>query len=179
MGVAHNNHSQKHSLLIRHPVVTAEETAYCFRRFGVTFSARFKATSALHDKSHTETTSSTIGRLPSASNSSSKDARLLIGFTCKVCRERQHKTMSKNAYQNGVVLIQCDKCKNRHLIADNLGWFRDKKVNIEDLMNGNGEEVRRLKSMDLLDSVEASQAQEALADRELNTGPNGKKERSK
>ncbi|KAJ2694460.1 hypothetical protein H4R19_005914 [Coemansia spiralis] len=49
--------------------------------------------------------------------------------------------MSKHAYQNGVVLMQCDGCKNRHLIADNLGWFRDKRVNIEDLMREKSEEL--------------------------------------
>ncbi|KAJ2807029.1 hypothetical protein H4R20_001450 [Coemansia guatemalensis] len=87
--------------------------------------------------------------------------------------------MSKNAYQNGVVLIQCDKCKNRHLIADNLGWFKDKSVNIEDLMKKNGEEVRHLKRMDLLDSVEASQIQDALADRELDPDANDNKGRKK
>ncbi|KAJ2797195.1 hypothetical protein H4R21_004418 [Coemansia helicoidea] len=70
--------------------------------------------------------------------------------------------MSKQAYQSGVVLMRCDGCKNRHLIADNLGWFRDKRVNIEDLMREKSEEVRRLTDLGLLDSVEASQIQEAL-----------------
>ncbi|KAI8322025.1 zf-DNL-domain-containing protein, partial [Martensiomyces pterosporus] len=69
--------------------------------------------------------------------------RLLIGFTCKVCKHRQFKTMSKHAYEKGVVLIQCDSCKNRHLIADNLGWFRDKSINVEDLMREKGEKVRQ------------------------------------
>ncbi|KAJ1835847.1 hypothetical protein LPJ63_000769 [Coemansia sp. RSA 2711] len=101
--------------------------------------------------------------LPTAA-SNPKEARLLIGFTCKVCNHRQHKTMSKNAYQNGVVLIQCDGCKSRHLIADNLGWFRDKSVNIADLMQEKGEQVRELKSMDLLDDIEAGQVQQALSD---------------
>ncbi|KAJ2159509.1 hypothetical protein GGF46_002965 [Coemansia sp. RSA 552] len=95
---------------------------------------------------------------------SPKEARLLIGFTCKVCNHRQHKTMSKQAYQKGVVLIQCDSCKNRHLIADNLGWFRDSRVDVEQLMREKGEEVRRLKSLDLLDDVEVAQAQQALDD---------------
>ncbi|KAI8871798.1 zf-DNL-domain-containing protein, partial [Ramicandelaber brevisporus] len=67
----------------------------------------------------------------------------MIGFTCKVCNHRQHKTMSKLAYTKGVVIIRCDSCKNNHLIADNLGWFRDGKVNIEDLMRENNEVVQR------------------------------------
>ncbi|KAJ2493894.1 hypothetical protein IWW37_000280 [Coemansia sp. RSA 2050] len=70
--------------------------------------------------------------------------------------------MSKNAYERGVVLMECDSCKSRHLIADNKGWFRDKSVNIEDLMREKGEEVRQLKDMGLLDSIEAGEAQKAM-----------------
>ena len=53
------------------------------------------------------------------------DSRMAIIFTCKVCNSRQTKTFSKKSYTEGVVIIQCDGCKNRHLIADNLGWFTD------------------------------------------------------
>lgn len=89
---------------------------------------------------------------------------MLIGFTCKVCQHRQYKTMSKHAYQHGVVLIQCDECKNRHLIADHLGWFRDKSTSVENLMREKGEEVRQLKDMDLLDDIEAGKVKSALSD---------------
>ncbi|KAG0054155.1 hypothetical protein BGZ83_011851 [Gryganskiella cystojenkinii] len=71
-------------------------------------------------------------------------ARLLIGFTCTVCNHRSHKTMSKHAYQHGVVIMQCDGCKNRHLIADNLGWFKNGGVNVEDLVKEKGETVKKL-----------------------------------
>jgi hypothetical protein len=70
--------------------------------------------------------------------------QLLIGFTCKVCEVRSHHVMSKHAYTKGVVLIQCPDCKNRHLIADNLGWFRDTKVNVEDLVKEKGEGIRKV-----------------------------------
>lgn len=52
-----------------------------------------------------------------------QQARMAIIFTCKVCDHRQTKTFSKTAYNEGVVIVDCDNCKNRHLIADNLGWF--------------------------------------------------------
>ncbi|KAI8094916.1 DNL zinc finger-domain-containing protein [Gilbertella persicaria] len=70
--------------------------------------------------------------------------QMLIGFTCKVCEERSHHTMSKHAYTKGVVLIQCPGCKNRHLIADNLGWFRDSKTTVEDLVKEKGEAIRKV-----------------------------------
>ncbi|CAD6216136.1 GSCOCG00004352001-RA-CDS [Cotesia congregata] len=73
-------------------------------------------------------------------------ARLMIQFTCKKCDTRSSKTMSKLAYEKGIVIIRCDGCKNNHLIADNLGWFNGdrQKVNIEKLMQLNGEKVKRL-----------------------------------
>ncbi|CAO3626809.1 unnamed protein product [Cunninghamella echinulata] len=69
--------------------------------------------------------------------------QLFIGFTCKVCEIRSHYVMSKQAYTKGVVLIQCPECKNRHLIADNLGWFRD-ETNVEDLVKEKGEAIRKI-----------------------------------
>lgn len=59
---------------------------------------------------------------------------LMMMFTCSVCNKRMGRTFSKDSYENGVVLIRCEGCDNLHLIADNLGWFRDEKVNIEDIM---------------------------------------------
>ncbi|KAF9138206.1 hypothetical protein BGX30_009423 [Mortierella sp. GBA39] len=71
-------------------------------------------------------------------------ARMLIGFTCTVCNHRSHKTMSKHAYEHGVVIMRCDHCKNRHLIADHLGWFKNGGVTVEDLVKERGETVQKL-----------------------------------
>ncbi|KAI7879881.1 zf-DNL-domain-containing protein [Lichtheimia hyalospora FSU 10163] len=70
--------------------------------------------------------------------------QMLIGFTCEVCKERSHHVMSKLAYTKGVVLIECPGCKNRHLIADNLGWFRDSTTTVEDLVKEKGEAIRKV-----------------------------------
>ncbi|CDS07381.1 hypothetical protein LRAMOSA01330 [Lichtheimia ramosa] len=70
--------------------------------------------------------------------------QMLIGFTCEVCKERSHHVMSKLAYTKGVVLIECPGCKNRHLIADNLGWFRDSATTVEDLVKEKGEAIRKV-----------------------------------
>ncbi|KAJ2899284.1 hypothetical protein IWW38_001048 [Coemansia aciculifera] len=121
-------------------------------------SVRWKTTGAQPPKSD-----SAADRNPKAIGKID-ELRMLIGFTCKVCNHRQYKTMSKNAYERGVVLMQCDGCKNRHLIADNKGWFRDKSVNVEELMREKGEEVRQLTDLGLLDNIEAGEAQRAIDD---------------
>ncbi|CCJ30067.1 unnamed protein product [Pneumocystis jirovecii] len=51
--------------------------------------------------------------------------------------------MTKQAYHNGTVIIQCPQCKNYHLISDHLKIFSDKNITIEDIMKEKGEEVRR------------------------------------
>ncbi|KIJ55440.1 hypothetical protein M422DRAFT_57867 [Sphaerobolus stellatus SS14] len=76
-------------------------------------------------------------------------------FTCKVpeCDHRSTHEFTKASYEKGIVLIQCPKCKNRHLIADHLGWFKDHEATkggtlktVEDLMKAKGEKVRRGKT---------------------------------
>ncbi|KAG2046229.1 zf-DNL-domain-containing protein [Suillus hirtellus] len=79
-----------------------------------------------------------------------QEARLGIIFTCtaEACSHRSSHTFTKRAYERGIVIVQCPGCKNRHLIADNLDWFKDstedgKLRNIEDLLKARGESVQR------------------------------------
>ncbi|CAG8432842.1 7330_t:CDS:1 [Diversispora eburnea] len=72
---------------------------------------------------------------------STANNRIFIAFTCKVCLKRSTKTMSRKAYYFGVVIVQCSQCQNRHLIADHMGWFRDNRITIEDIMLEQGEKV--------------------------------------
>jgi mitochondrial protein import protein ZIM17 len=55
-------------------------------------------------------------------------------FTCEVCKTKSVRSISKQAYHQGVVLVRCEGCDKIHLMADNLGWFEDKPVNVEELM---------------------------------------------
>lgn len=73
---------------------------------------------------------------------------LAMFFTCNKCNTRSGKTFSKDSYQKGVVLIRCDGCDSLHLVADNLGWFRDNPVNIEQIMVEKNQNVTRLDNHD-------------------------------
>lgn len=81
-------------------------------------------------------------------DSTSSAARLHMVFTCAKCETRAVKLFSKNAYQNGVVIVTCPGCDARHLIADNLGWFGDEK-NIEEVLARKGESVTHITDGDI------------------------------
>ncbi|KAF7317805.1 DNL-type domain-containing protein [Mycena kentingensis (nom. inval.)] len=76
--------------------------------------------------------------------------RLSLTFTCTAnnCGERSTHQFSKQAYESGIVLVQCPKCDVRHLIADHIGWFKEsteegKLRTVEDLLKARGEKVTR------------------------------------
>ncbi|KEG03128.1 hypothetical protein YYE_02059 [Plasmodium vinckei vinckei] len=66
---------------------------------------------------------------------------MVLMFTCKICEKKSAKKFSKQAYNNGVVIIRCPQCSNLHLISDQLGWFQDGKTNIEQIIQEKGEQV--------------------------------------
>lgn len=78
------------------------------------------------------------------------EPKLSLTFTCTVkgCDHRSTHEFSKRAYEKGIVLVECPNCKNRHLIADHLGWFKEstqdgKLKTVEDLLRAKGEKVGR------------------------------------
>ena len=75
-------------------------------------------------------------------NTRGQDGLLLMAYTCGKCEHKQARTFSRHSYEKGVVLIRCENCDSLHLVADNLGWFEDGKVNIEEIMKRKGEHVQ-------------------------------------
>eukprot|EP00457_Paulinella_chromatophora_P010786 gb/GEZN01010902.1/.p1 GENE.gb/GEZN01010902.1/~~gb/GEZN01010902.1/.p1 ORF type:complete len:243 (+),score=40.62 gb/GEZN01010902.1/:152-880(+) len=65
--------------------------------------------------------------------------RFQIRFTCtaKKCNTRNIKSFSHAAYYCGVVIITCEGCGSKHLIADNLGIFGDER-NIQEILAKKG-----------------------------------------
>jgi len=66
----------------------------------------------------------------------------VLYFTCNQCDTRSAKKFSKNAYQNGVVIVRCPGCEKLHLISDQLGWFGDGPQNIQQILAEKGELVQ-------------------------------------
>lgn len=75
-------------------------------------------------------------------DSSIPDRKLLLGVTCKVCSTRSHRMVSHNSFYKGIILFQCPSCETRHLISDNIGWFKDLT---KEIGGKNVEEIGRLK----------------------------------
>ncbi|KAG6839994.1 hypothetical protein C0991_009724 [Blastosporella zonata] len=153
------------SLLTPHPSLPATVAVQLRFRLGVI--AGTNAYSTATPPSSSPPSSSTASTSSSSSNTTNTpstaaatttsqplpeklEPRLSMTFTCTAenCSERSTHQFTKRAYERGIVLVQCPGCKNRHLIADHLGWFKEstqegKLKTIEDILRDRGETVRR------------------------------------
>jgi protein import protein ZIM17 len=67
---------------------------------------------------------------------------LIMMFTCKVCDTRSAKTMTRDTYDNGIVIVRCPRCQKLHLIADRLWWFGEPGSG-KDFLAQQGVDVRK------------------------------------
>ena len=74
---------------------------------------------------------------------------MMLAFTCNQCETRSVKRFTKRSYHHGIVIVECPGCKNKHLIADHLGWFEDGKKTVVDILRERGEEVVHIQTSDL------------------------------
>src|SRR3989338_8751828 len=71
------------------------------------------------------------------------EPQMSASFVCNACESRGTWTFKRKTYEKGVVLVRCKSCDNLHLVADNLGWFRDNKTNLESLALEKGQTINR------------------------------------
>lgn len=75
-----------------------------------------------------------------AEDSADKRKDLYMMFTCGKCETRAAKGFSRQAYENGVVIVRCPGCQVQHLVADRYGWFGE-PGSVEDFLGSRGETV--------------------------------------
>ena len=74
--------------------------------------------------------------------------KFLFMYTCKICQGRNANMISKLAYYYGTVVATCEKCKSRHMLADNQGRldFSDEfGPRIDEYLSKKDESVKKLK----------------------------------
>lgn len=128
---------------------TSVTTSRCLARPTFTpYSMRFSVTSNEDGKGMSAVPGTEMTSFTDVPGVKTGGETYTIAFTCTVCDTRSAKKISKNSYHNGIVIVTCPGCKNKHLMADHLGVFEDKGWDIEKFLSENGGGVKRVSDED-------------------------------
>lgn len=64
-----------------------------------------------------------------------------LHYTCRLCETRNEKSINRDAYHNGIVVVTCSGCDAKHLIADHLAWVHPGFGTIEDYAHRQDDQV--------------------------------------
>ncbi|KAL3722747.1 hypothetical protein ACJRO7_035023 [Eucalyptus globulus] len=86
----------------------------------------------------TESSSEDTSTLPFSLFTKSPRRRMLVAFTCNICRQRTTRAINPHAYTDGTVFVQCCGCNAYHKLVDNLNLFHEMNCYINSSFNYSG-----------------------------------------
>ncbi|PKI59825.1 hypothetical protein CRG98_019773 [Punica granatum] len=85
-----------------------------------------------------DTGTENISTFPFSLFTKSPRRRMLVAFTCKICRQRTTRAINPHAYSDGTVFVQCCGCNAYHKLVDNLNLFQEMKCYVGPSFNYKG-----------------------------------------
>ncbi|CAM9655236.1 unnamed protein product [Pylaiella littoralis] len=72
--------------------------------------------------------------------------KITLSFTCNMCDGHSSYQINRVSFMQGIVVLWCKTCKQKHLIADNVGKldFPEFGRNLEEFMSKEGNPVKRV-----------------------------------
>ncbi|XP_030522802.1 uncharacterized protein LOC115735606 [Rhodamnia argentea] len=86
----------------------------------------------------TESCSENTSTFPFSLFTKSPRRRMLVAFTCNICKQRTTRAINPHAYTDGTVFVQCCGCNAYHKLVDNLNLFHDMNCYVNSSFNYSG-----------------------------------------
>ncbi|KAF8013427.1 hypothetical protein BT93_I1317 [Corymbia citriodora subsp. variegata] len=85
-----------------------------------------------------ESSSEDTSTFPFSLFTKSPRRRMLVAFTCNICRQRTTRAINPHAYTDGTVFVQCCGCNAYHKLVDHLNLFHDMNCYVNSSFNYSG-----------------------------------------